>query len=167
MSNIVNVDTSDPDLTKPYEPKVVPAGKHVFVVANDVKVEPCKDSPNQIIKIELRCQDESEFKGTPVFDNIVLITIPVTDGRRKSVKIIQGRLAQASISLGIKTEADFAHGDGAIPLDQFKGMVCEAITKVVNNEYPVGSKNFTPQAEVVRYLFEPVASNTAAAPASV
>ncbi len=153
---MINVDTSDPDLTKPYEPKVVPPGQHTFVVANDVKVVPSKKTPeNSVIGVELRCQDEGEFKGTPVYDYIVLIANPTNDGQEKAKKINEGRLAQLSISLGVKKESEFKAGDGNIPLEQFKGCICTAITKVVQREYPEGSKNFTPQANVQRYLFEP------------
>lgn len=159
---IITVDTSDPDLTKPYEPKVVPPGSHLFVVSKPVKATKAKGTDNTVVKVTLSCQDEGEMKGAIVFDNIVFIKDPQTEGQRKSVKINQGKLVQLAISLGVTTESEVKNGNGEIDLDLFEGNVCSAITKVVQNEYPLGSKNFTPQADIVRYTFEPETEVSAA-----
>jgi len=150
---LVEIDTSNEDLFKPYEFKVLPKGKHRFEVANDLVVEPAKSSDNNVIKVELRCQDEDENKGSVVFDTFVLIENPQTEKHRKSRQINQGRLAQFAVACGVRTKEEIESGKG-IPLDEFKGKICDAITRIVPYKDP-NTGEAKQSAKIARYLFEP------------
>jgi hypothetical protein len=63
---LIKVDTTDESLFKAKK-KIAP-GEYVFVVA---KVESkTSGKGNAMVCLELRCQDEGEFKGDAVYDNI-------------------------------------------------------------------------------------------------
>lgn len=149
---LVEVDTGNPDLFKPYEFKVLPAGKHLLEVANDLVVAAAAPpSPNSVVKVELRCQDEDENKGTVVWENFTIIAAPQSEKERTSQKINQGRLAQFAVACGVKTQAEIEGGSG-IPLEPFKGARCDAITRVESYKDPNTQESKT-RAKVGRYLF--------------
>jgi len=150
---LVNVDTSNKDLLKPYEPKLLPNGKHLFEVANDLVVSQAKPpSPNQIIKVELRCQDEDDNKGAVVFDNIVLIADDSTTSGKKAKEINEGRIAQFALACGVLTEEQIKAGEG-LPLEQFVGRRGEAITKVESSK-DANTQQIRQNSKISRYLFE-------------
>ncbi len=150
---ILEIDTGNPDLFKPFEFKTLPKGKHLFEVANDLIVEPASKSDNNVVKVELVCQDEDDNKGTRVFDTFTIITDTSTDKGRKAQAINQGRLSQFAVACGVKTQAEIREGSG-IPLEEFKGKCCEAITKVVPYTDPATQESKT-KGQIVKYLFEP------------
>lgn len=150
----VEVDLGNPDLFKPYEFKVLPAGKHLLEVANELVVAAAAPpSENNVVKVELRCQDEDENKGTVVFENFTLISNPQSEKEITSQKINQGRLAQFTVACGVKTQAEIEAGSG-IPLEEFKGKRCEAIIKIESYKDQKTQED-RQRAKVVRYLFEP------------
>jgi len=150
---LVEIDTSNPDLFKPMEFKVPPKGKYLLEVGNDLVVEQSKSSDNHIVKAELRVQDDGEFKGSVIYDNFVIIADTSTEKGRTSKRINEARLCQFAVACGVRTQEEINEGKG-IPLDEFKGKVCEAITKVVNYKDPNTDETRT-KAAIVRYLFEP------------
>jgi len=153
MGNTVSIDNSNPDLFKPYEPKLLQNGKHLFEVGTALAITPCKaPSENSMITLEARCQDEGECKGTIVYERFVFIANIQTSGQQTSKEITEGRLAQFAVACGVMTEAQIKAGE-AIPLDEFLGRRFEAITKVVSGKDQSG--NARQQNSIARFLFEP------------
>ncbi len=151
--NTVQIDSSNPDLLKPYEPKLLQNGKHLFEVGTALAITPCKPpSENSMITLEARCQDEDECKGTIVYERFVFIANIQTAGQQKSKEITEGRLAQFTIACGVLDEAQIKAGE-AIPLDDFLSRKFEAITKVVSGKDQAG--NAQQQNSIARFLFEP------------
>ncbi len=149
---MIDVDVSNPDLFVAYELKILPPGKHLFEVGNNVEVVPCASpSENSKFVVEAICQDEDENKGTKVFDNFVLIKNPTTDGHQKAIKINQGRLCQLAVACGVRTKEDIMGGKG-VSLEELKGCTFEAITKIVSYIDKQGQSK--QKAEIVKYLFE-------------
>ncbi|KKM79759.1 hypothetical protein LCGC14_1346630 [marine sediment metagenome] len=131
MGNTVSIDNSNPDLFKPYEPKLLQNGKHLFEVGTALAITPCKaPSENSMITLEAKCQDEDEFKGETVWERFIFIKDIQTPGQQKSKEITEGRLAQFAVACGVMTEAQIKAGE-PIPLDEFLGRKFEAISKVV------------------------------------
>lgn len=150
----LSVDTSNEDLFKPYEPKLLPNGKHTFEVANNLAVTKAKPpSENSIIKIEARCVDNDDNKGAVVFENIVIIADASTEKGMKSKKINEGRLAQFTVACGVLTEEQIKAGE-SIPLDQFAEKQFEAISKQRSSTDPNTGQTRL-QNGISRYLFEP------------
>lgn len=155
---LVEVDVGNPDLFKAYEARILPKGPHLFEVANDLIVEPAKSSDNNIINVELRCQDEDENKSTPVWDIFTLVTNAQGEKAIKSKAINEARLAQFAVACGVRTQAQIEAGEG-IPLHEFKGCRCNAITKVEIKPDPTtldeeGQPVQRKRARIVRYVFE-------------
>ncbi len=126
----LKVDTENPDLFVEYKVKILPPGLHTFEVANALKVEACSgDSVNQKIEIELRSMDEDENKGALVYDRILLMTNPQTEGQHKAKAIHEAKLAQFTIACGILSQEDIASGID-IELDNFQGATCQATTGI-------------------------------------
>jgi hypothetical protein len=154
----VEVDLGNPNLYKPMEFKTLPKGKHTFEVANDLVVEPAASSGNNVIKVELVCQDEGEEKGSRCWDNFTLVTDASTEKGRKAKEINQARLVQFALACGVRTKEQIAAAEG-IPLEEFKGTQCEAITKVESYKDPNdldndGNPKIKTRPKIVRYLFE-------------
>ena len=152
--------TSSEDLFKTSFP-VLPAGKHVFVVANDLEVtQTSGGSPKDMVKLEARCQDEDGNKGMVVFDNFLIITTPVDEKEAKAKQIHDARFAQFTVACGVKTKEQIENGED-IDLSEFKDKVFQAQSKVVQeNVYPEelddnGKPKKEPRARIARYLFEP------------
>ncbi len=126
----LRVDTSNPDLFKEYKVKVLTPGLHTFEVANEVAVKKCKEpSVNNKIDLELICQDEDEFKGAKVFDRILILKNPSTDGQLKSKAINEAHLVQLMMSCGIMTQDQVTAGE-EIELELLKGCTFQATTTV-------------------------------------
>ncbi len=154
----VEIDLGNPDLFKPPEFKTIPKGKHLFEVVNELTVTKAKTSDNNVIKVELVCQDEDESKGLRVWDNFTLINNPQTDKQVKGKEINQARLCQFAVACGVLTQQQIEDGAG-IPLETFKGSQCEAITKIETYKDPNdldddGNLKEKKRARIVRYLFE-------------
>ncbi len=126
----LKVDTSNPDLFVEYKVKVLTPGLHTFEVANEVKVEKCKEpSINSMINIEAVCQDEDEFKGSKVYDRILILANPQTDGQLKSKAINEAQLVQLMMACGIMTQDEVEAG-ADIELKLLKGNTFEATTTI-------------------------------------
>ncbi len=126
----LKVDTSNPDLFVEHKVKVLTPGLHTFEVANEVKVEKCKEpSINSMINIEVVCQDEDEFKGCKVYDRILILANPQTDGQLKSKAINEARLVQLMMACGIMTQDEVEAG-ADIELELLKGNTFEATTTI-------------------------------------
>ena len=157
--SLITIDVSSPeDLFKAPEFKLLPKGKHLFEVANELVVEKAKSSDNQVIQVEAVCQDEDENKGTHVWDCFVIITNPTSDKQRKAKSINQARLCQFAVACGVRTKEQIENGEG-IPLDEFKGVQFEAITKIISQKDPndldsEGNPIEKQRAKISRYLFE-------------
>lgn len=136
---VVNVDTANPDNFQPRKP--IPAGKYVFEIANDLVVTKAKSSENNIIKIELRCQAEDEYKGRVVFDNIVL------------TKKAEFKLCHLVLAAGTQTKEDMGNG---VDLELLKGAVLEAeISLEPPRKDPATGVIYDESNRVKRYIFEP------------
>ena len=126
----LKVDITNPDLFKEYKVKVLTPGLHTFEVGNDVVVTKCKEpSVNSMINLEAICQDEDEFKGSKVFDRILILANPQTDGQLKSKAINEARLVQLMMSCGIMTQEEVEAG-ADIELELLKGCTFQATTTV-------------------------------------
>ena len=150
----VKIDTTNEDLFKPYAPPILKNGKHLFEVANDLCVQPTDspDSSNLVIKVELRCQDEDDDKGKPVYDNIVIIADATTEKGQKAKEINEARLAQFTVACGVLTQEQIKAGED-IPLERFKGQRCDAITKIETSTNPNTGQQ-QQASKISRYLFE-------------
>jgi len=150
----VEIDVGNEDLFTPYQPPILANGKHLFEVANDLCLEPSKSagSSNLVIKVELRCQDEGEDKGKPVYDHFVIISDATSEKSQKAKRINEGRLAQFSVACGVQTQEQIKAGE-PIPLDQFAGRRCEAITKMESSTDPA-TQRVQQSSKISRYLFE-------------
>jgi len=149
--SMINVDTTNEDLFKPYEFKLMPNGKHSFEVANDLELVPSQSSHNLVIKVELRCAEEGEFKGAVVFDNFTIVKDPQTDKQRASKKINESRLSQFAVACGVCSEKEI-NATGQIPLELFKGRVCDAIVGTASYTDP-NSQEARQKNKISRYLF--------------
>ncbi len=126
----LKVDISNPDLFVEYKVKVLTPGLHTFEVANDLKVEKCKEpSVNSMVNIEAVCQDEGEFKGSKVFDRILILANPKTEGQMKSKAINEARLVQMMMACGVMTQEEVEAG-ADIELELVKGSTFQATTTV-------------------------------------
>lgn len=153
---LVSVDTSNPDLLKPFEFKLLPNGKHSFEVANDLKVEDSKSSANKVIKVELRCNEEGEFKGTAVFDIFIIMVDPQGEKGLKAKKIQEGKMAQFALACGVTTK-DELEETGEVPLELCKGCFVEAVIGTKANSYkdPNTDELITRDKNtIVKYLFD-------------
>ncbi len=149
----LKVDTSNPELFVEYKVKILTPGLHTFEVANELKVEKCKEpSVNQMINVEAVCQDEGEFKGSKVFDRILILTNPQTDGQHKSKAINEARLAQFTIACGVLTQDEIAAGED-IELENFRGCTFQATTEV--GSYTTSSGTKKPCTVLENYKFQP------------
>ena len=164
MPNLINITVDDSDaLFKAPEYKFLPAGVHLFLVGNGpLAVEVVESSGNDIIKLQARCQDDDENKGTVVFHNFVFIKDPQTDGQRKSVEINNAQLAQFTAACGIATVDEIKAGT-KFDLDDFTAETFFRAETVVKNEnvFPEeldedGKPKKAPKASIKRFLFEPV-----------
>ncbi len=152
---IVEIDTGNPELFKVVDFSPPPSGKHTLEVVNDLAVEPVKKagSQNNKISVDLVVVDEGEGKGRHVWDNFVLITNPQTEKEQKARSINQARLCQFAVACGVKTQEDIEAGEG-IPLEEFQGLTCEAITKIETSTDP-NTQETRKKAAISRYLFLP------------
>ena len=160
MGNLINITVDEPeDLFKAPEYKVLPAGVHLFCVGNSLAVEVVESSGNDIIKLQARCQDEDENKGTVVFHNFVFIKNPTTDGQRKSIQINNAQLAQFAVACGVSTVDQVKAGED-FDLDDFgeesffkaETVVKSEETRELNDD---GTKKKAPKASIKKFLFEP------------
>lgn len=162
MSNLINITVDDPEeLFKPPEYKVLPAGVHLFCVGNGPLVlETVESSGNKIIKLQARCQDEDENKGTVVFHNFVFITKPVTAGQHKSIEINNAQLAQFTAACGVATIEEIKAG-ADFDLDDFTDesfFQAETVTKMEEtNEVEADgvTKKKALKASIKKFLFKP------------
>jgi len=159
---LIKITSDAPDdLFKPHEFPVLPAGKHLLIVANKLFVGDVKDpaSTNKIIALEARCQDEDANKGMVVFDNFLIVTDISTDKQKKTKEIHDAKLAQFVVSCGVLTQAQLKAGE-EFDLDDFEGKVFNAVTKVAMEDvYPPeldreGKPKKAQRAAIKQYLFE-------------
>lgn len=149
---IVNIDSNQPDLLKPFEFKLLPKGTYLFEVANDLIVEQCASSQNQIIKVENVCLDEGEWKGTKVFENFIIMVEPTTEKQLKGKAINEAKLAQFAVATGVANANDL-DALSSLDLDSFKGTTFKAMVGVAS--YQNQQTNETKQKNVItRYLFD-------------
>lgn len=125
---LLSIDTSNLDELldqKPLEP--VPSGKYCCEVENDLKVEKSKSSDNEIIKVELRILDDSEYKGRKIFDNLVIGSSPDTK------KNCEWKIAQFLAACGVSKEVicSFSADD----LSSLKGSVCNVVVVMKTEQY--------------------------------
>ena len=146
--SIITVDTSNPDLTKKREFTPIDAGIYTLEVKNDLTLEDSKANPeNKIVKLELVVQDDGEFKGRNIFDNLVIMGVGATD---KSKAGCEQKIASFAMACGVLTKDQVEAGEG-IDLDLFKGCVCQAQIGVKVEEYQGEERK---KNVVKAYLFE-------------
>lgn len=121
---------------------VMPRGVYTFEVANEPHTEQAKSSTNNIIKVELKCLDEGEFKGLTIWDNIVL------------TPKAEFKLVHLVLAAGTQTREDMKNND--IDLSLLKG---QAIRAEVSIEGPTQdrndpSKTYPEKNRIQRYVFD-------------
>lgn len=156
---LVKITTENPeDLFKAPEFPVLPAGNHLFLVSNQMEiVQTSGDVPKDMLKIEARCEDDTQDKGTVVFDNILLINSATTDKEITSKKIHDAKLAQFVAACGVLTPDQIKAGV-EFDIDDLNGKHFNA-ESVVRSEpvYPqeldeAGKPKKGPRASIKRYL---------------
>lgn len=160
---LININSSTPDDLFKTEFPVLPAGKHLFEIVNDVAPEaPSNEnaSYDSMLKFEFRCQDDDDNKGMPVFENILIVNTPVDSKAETTKRIHDSRLAQLIAACGILTMDQIKNGE-QFDTASFKGARFEATSKVVQeNVYPEeldenGRPKKAPRARISKFLFEP------------
>jgi hypothetical protein len=146
--SIINVDTTNPDLTKKRDFNPIAAGIYALEVENDLTlVESKSNSENSVVALELRVVDDGEFKGRKVFDNLVIMGPSAPD---KSKAGCEQKIASFAMACGVLTKAQVEAGEG-IDLDLFKGCVCQAQVGVKVEQYQGEERK---KNVVKNYLFE-------------
>ena len=140
--SIVKIDASN---TSNFKAKtLIPKGRYVFEVANDLVVAKSKNSSNNKVDVELRCQDEGPAKGSVIFDTLVLS--PKTEWK----------MCHLVLACGTQTEADMkANG---VDLALLKGCKLEAEVDVRAPEKGADGTTYGEKNVVKRYIFEPVSA---------
>ena len=141
---MLNINTTNVDeLLKKRNFDPIPAGLYTFEVANDLKIEKSKSSANQVVKLELVVQDEGDFRGRKVFDNLVICADPAT--RSKT----DWKIAQFAVATGLYTKDTLDE----IDLDAFKGAVLNAVVGVEASTNQI-TKEVKQKNKVKEYIFE-------------
>ena len=169
---LIDITTDNPEelLASPDFP-VLPSGVHLFTVANKLTVEQTStDPPKDMVRVELRCQDEDENKGMPIFDQFLFVSQALIDAEPDAVKqekLVKTRAinnrawAQFLLACGVKTEEQVKAGDLSVELDDLFERTLQAKTKVtMENVYPEelgddGKPKKAARARVAKYLFKP------------
>lgn len=150
----VNVDVSNPDIFEPSSFRLATPGQKVLEIANDLKLEPCKEpSENSIVKIELRIIDDGDEKGIKVFDQIIVWPegASLSEKQKKGQTINQQRLVHLTMASEVKTKEELAV-DGSIPLENFKGRAVKAYVGVTTYKNQNGED--VKKNVISRYLFK-------------
>ena len=158
---LIKITPENPeDLFKPVEFPVLPAGKHFFLVANELEItQTSGDDPKNMVKLEARCQDDNENKGMVVFDNFLLIESPTTDKEATAKKIHDAKLAQFVCACGVMTQEDLKAGK-EFDLADCNGKFFTAESKVsLEPIYPpeldeAGKPKKAQRASIKKYLFD-------------
>lgn len=168
---LINITAEDPEeLFKAPEFPVLPAGKHLFLVANQIEIA---DSSTGIpmIKLEARCQDEDENKGMVVFDNFLLYKSAITDNEITSKKINDAAFAQFVAACGLKTPEQIKAGE-QFDTEDLNGKYFDAESVVrLENIFPTeldehGKPKKAPRASIKKYLVPEEEAPVVEAPAS-
>jgi hypothetical protein len=152
----IKVDTSNPDLFKPPEFPILPAGIHTFAVSELSDFESAKEGMNLVCKLEATCQDEepAENKGVKVFENFVLITEPSTSKQVTAKKLNEQRMAQFCLACGVTTK-DQIEATGELPIKACSGQFFKAQTGTRLDKYHKEQTGETRQQSYIKkYLFE-------------
>ena len=167
LINITSESGNAEDLFKQPEYPVLPAGKHLFVVAKPIKMEKSssaaqmevpEEDRNNIVKAEFRCQDEDANKGMVVFENFVFINNPQTDGQKKSLEINNARFAQFTVSCGVAT-VEQIKAEEQFDLDDFETKIFSAVSIVkLEDSQEIDPSTDKPikkqKASIKQFLFE-------------
>lgn len=132
--SIVKIDASNPANFK--EKRLIEPGEYVFEIAN-IKADKAKETGNSVLKVEMRCQDNGEFRGAPVFDSITL------------TKNAEWKFAHLCLSAGF-TKDEIANG---IDTSDLIGRFIKAKVSIV----PAGTYNGNPIKErnvIDAYVFD-------------
>lgn len=159
--SLIKITPDDPeDLSKPPEFPVLPAGNHLFLVANALEITQSQgDDPKNMIMLEARCQDDSEDKGMVVFDCFLLIDQATDEKSATSKKIHDAKFAQFVCACGVSTMEDLKAGK-EFDFSDCNGKFFNAETKVsLVDVYPQeldenGKAKKAPRASIKKYLFE-------------
>ncbi len=160
---LIKITADDPEeLFKAPEFPVLPAGKHLFLVANQIEITQ-SNSGIDMIKLEARCQDEGEGKGMMVFGNFMLYKEATTDKEVTAKKINDAALAQFVCACEIITPRDLKAGN-EFDIDDLNGKYFNAETAVRQEAlYPeeldeAGKPKKAPRARIKKYLIPEAAS---------
>lgn len=137
---VVKVDGSNPANFES-RASVIDKGRYVFEIANDLAVIKSKSSDNNIIKVELRCQDEGKFKGAVVFDNIAL------------TKKAEFKLVHLALAAGSQSKDDIT--SNGVDLALLKGCTVEVEVDVEAPSTGADGKTYGEKNRVVKYVFDP------------
>lgn len=167
--SLIKITPDDPEeLFKPPEFPVLPAGDHLFLVANSLEItQSSGEIPKNMIMLEARCQDDDENKGMVVFDCFLLIDQATDDKSVTSKKIHDAKFAQFICACGVSNQEDLKAGK-EFDFADCNGKFFNATTKVaLEPVYPSeigedGKPIKAPKASIKRYLFEPKKEETAA-----
>jgi len=158
--SLIKITPENPeDLSKPPEFPVLPAGKHLFVVANSLEITQSRgEDPKNMIMLEARCQDDDVNKGMVVFDCFLLIDQATDEKSATSKKIHDVKLAQFVCACGVSTMEDLKAGK-EFDFSDCNGKFFNAESKVsLEAIYPPeidenGKAKKAPRASIKRYLF--------------
>ncbi len=138
---VVKVDSNNAENFEKKDFTPIPKGEYVFEIENDLVVVAAKPpSENKIIKVTLVCQDEGEYKGKKVFDNIVL------------TKKAEYKLCHLALAAGTQTKEEMQEG---VDLELFKGRLVRAeISVQAPRTDPATGQMYNESNKVTRYCFD-------------
>jgi len=120
--------------------RLIDRGTYIFEIANEPVVEKAKTSDNMKVSVELRCQDEGEFKGQAVYDTIIL------------TPKAEWKLCHLVLACGTQTREEMK--ENGVDLSLLKGSTCEAeITIEAGGMNPQTGQRYPDRNRVSRYIF--------------
>lgn len=120
---------------------LIPKGDYLFEIANDLVVEKAKSSQNNVVNVELRCQDDGPAKGSVVFDTIAL------------TKKAEWKLCHLVLAAGTQSKAEMK-ADG-IELSLLKGQIVKAGVDIQPARSAPDGGQYAAKNRVTQYCFTP------------
>jgi hypothetical protein len=136
---IVKIDATNPDNFR--QKKLIEPGQYVFTIANSPVVESAASSGKPIVKVELRCDDDGDFKGCPIYE-----TITITPKA-------QWKLCHLALAAGAQTREEIENE--GVELSLLQNCRVDAVVEIEKGGIDTATgKNYRDKNRVEKYLFE-------------
>lgn len=139
---VVKVDASNEKNFQ--QRRIMPKGRFLFEVANDLKVEKAKTSSNNVVNVVLKCVDDisdGKHRAATVFDTIALTTKA------------EWKLVHLALAAGAQTKDEIK--TTGVDLSLIKGRVMEVNIDVQPPQEAADGTKYSEKNIVKQYMFEP------------